>query len=487
MVVFAVIHLTPGDPAILMLGPSATPADVLELRTKLGLEEAIHVQYGKWLWNALQGDLGDSIWLRTPVLGEVFDRFVNTVILAAAAFIVSTVVGVSLGVLAGIRQNSWMDRSSMLVSLIGVSMPGFWLGLMLIILFSVQWDLLPSAGMRSPAGDGGVLDVLKHLLLPALTVGGLQHRHRGPADEVVRCSRSSGRTSSAPRGRRALKEWVIVHRHALKNALIPVVTVLGVQLGALLSSSVLIEFLFAWPGVGSFMIDAIGRRDLPLVQAITLVTATAFVLINLIVDLSYAYLDPQNQIRVNRHMGNPDHIATRFARQTAAPDAKDFCIFSGPRCDKTRSPSPGCSFSGRSSLLFLLAPVLPLREPDALKPAVRLTAWFSTTAYPLGTDELGRDMLSRLVWGGRVSLWAGIAAAGISMGFGLVIGLVSGYTGKWADLLSMRLIDILLAFPPLILAIAVVASLGPGLRNAVIVLRRDRHSHLRPRGPRRGA
>ena len=119
---------------------------------------------------------------------------------------------------------------------------------------------------------------------------------------------------------------------------------------------------------------------------------------------------------------------------------------------------------------LLLAPVLPLREPDALKPAVRLTAWFSTTAYPLGTDELGRDVLSRLVWGGRVSLWAGIASAGISMGFGLVIGVAAGYTGKWTDLLSMRVIDILLAFPPLILAIAVVASLGPGLRNAVIVL-----------------
>ncbi len=292
VVVFAVIHLTPGDPAILMLGPSATPADVLELRTKLGLEEAIHVQYGKWLWNALQGDLGESIWLRTPVLGEVLDRFANTVILAASAFLVSTVVGVGLGVLAGVRQNSWMDRLSMLVSLIGVSMPGFWLGLMLIILFSVQWDLLPSAGMRSPAGDSGVLDVLRHLLLPALTLAAFNiaivaRLTRSQMLEVIR--QDFVRTARA----KGLTEWVIVHRHALKNALIPVVTVLGVQLGALLSSSVLIEFLFAWPGVGSFMIDAIGRRDLPLVQAITLVTATAFVLINLIVDLSYAYLDPR--------------------------------------------------------------------------------------------------------------------------------------------------------------------------------------------------
>ena len=292
VVVFAVIHLTPGDPAILMLGPSATPADVLELRTKLGLEEAIHVQYGKWLWNALQGDLGESIWLRTPVLGEVLDRFANTAILAASAFLVSTVVGVGLGVLAGVRQNSWMDRLSMLVSLIGVSMPGFWLGLMLIILFSVQWDLLPSAGMRSPAGDSGVLDVLRHLLLPALTLAAFNiaivaRLTRSQMLEVIR--QDFVRTARA----KGLTEWVIVHRHALKNALIPVVTVLGVQLGALLSSSVLIEFLFAWPGVGSFMIDAIGRRDLPLVQAITLVTATAFVLINLIVDLSYAYLDPR--------------------------------------------------------------------------------------------------------------------------------------------------------------------------------------------------
>jgi len=292
VVVFAVIHLTPGDPAILMLGPSATPADVLDLRTKLGLEEAIHIQYGKWLWNALQGDLGESIWLRTPVLGEVFDRFVNTLILASAAFFFSTVIGVGLGILAGIRQNSWMDRLSMLVSLIGVSMPGFWLGIMLIILFSVQWDLLPSTGMRSPAGNGGVLDVLQHLLLPALTLAAFNiaivaRLTRSSMLEVIR--QDFVRTARA----KGLTEWVVVNRHALKNALIPVVTVLGVQLGALLSSSVLIEFLFAWPGVGSFMIDAIGRRDFPLVQAITLVTATAFVLINLIVDLSYAYLDPR--------------------------------------------------------------------------------------------------------------------------------------------------------------------------------------------------
>lgn len=292
VVVFAVIHLTPGDPAILMLGPSAMPADVLELRTKLGLEEAIHVQYGKWLWNALQGDLGESIWLRTPVLGEVFDRFVNTLILASAAFFFSTVIGVGLGILAGIRQNSWMDRLSMLVSLIGVSMPGFWLGIMLIILFSVQWDLLPSTGMRSPAGDSGVLDMLQHLLLPALTLAAFNiaivaRLTRSSMLEVIR--QDFVRTARA----KGLTEWVVVNRHALKNALIPVVTVLGVQLGALLSSSVLIEFLFAWPGVGSFMIDAIGRRDFPLVQAITLVTATAFVLINLIVDLSYAYLDPR--------------------------------------------------------------------------------------------------------------------------------------------------------------------------------------------------
>ena len=292
VVVFAVIHLTPGDPAILMLGPSSTPEAVTELREKLGLEDAIHVQYGKWLWNALQGDLGDSIWLRTPVLGEVLDRFVNTLILAAAAFIVSTVIGVGLGVLAGVRQNSWMDRLSMLVSLIGVSMPGFWLGLMLILLFSVQWDLLPSTGMRSPAGDSGVLDVLRHLLLPALTLAAFNiaivaRLTRSSMLEVIR--QDFVRTARA----KGLTEWAVVNRHALKNALIPVVTVLGVQLGALLSSSVLIEFLFAWPGVGSFMIDAIGRRDFPLVQAITLVTATAFVLINLIVDLSYAYLDPR--------------------------------------------------------------------------------------------------------------------------------------------------------------------------------------------------
>lgn len=275
-----------------MLGPSATPADVTELRTKLGLEDPMHVQYGKWLWNALQGDLGDSLWFRTPVLGEVLDRFVNTVILASAAFVISTIVGVGLGIVAGTKQNSWMDRLSMLVSLIGISMPGFWLGIMLILLFSVELQLLPSAGMRSPSEGGDVLDVLKHLTLPALTLAAFNvaivaRLTRSSMLEVIR--QDFVRTARA----KGLSEWVVVNRHALKNALIPVVTVLGVQLGALLSSSVLIEFLFGWPGVGNLMIEAIGRRDFPLVQAITLVTAATFVMINLIVDLSYAYLDPR--------------------------------------------------------------------------------------------------------------------------------------------------------------------------------------------------
>lgn len=291
IVVFLVLRLTPGDPAIVMLGPIATQEDVTRLRGELGLNEPLYVQYSIWLGRVLRGDLGTSITMRRPVLREVLLKLRATALLTGAALFVSTVVGIAAGVVSGWKRNSIIDRVSMLFALLGVSVPVFWLGIVMIFLFSVWLHLLPAGGMRSPFG-GGSLDTLAHLVLPALTLGAAS------AGIVARITRSSMlevvrqdymRTARA----KGLREGRVLRYHGLKNALIPVVTVIGVQMGYLLSGAILTETVFSWPGVGTLLVTAILSRDFPTVQGGVLLVAALFVLVNLAVDLSYTLLDPR--------------------------------------------------------------------------------------------------------------------------------------------------------------------------------------------------
>ncbi len=292
VIIFMVLHLAPGDPAEIMLGSQATQADLERLRAELGLTEPLYVQYVHWLGLVARGDLGRSIWMKRPVLNEVLGRFNATLVLTGAALVLSTAAGLALGIASAIRPNSLLDRLSAVASLFGASMPVFWLGIVLMVIFALWLGWLPASGMFAPYGGGDLRDLLVHLALPAVTLAAAS------VTIIARLTRSTmletlGQDYIRTARAKGVVERAVVLRHGLKNALIPIVTVVGVQAGYLLGGAVLTETVFAWPGVGTLMVQGILARDFPLVQGCVLVVALSFVVINLVVDLLYAWLDPR--------------------------------------------------------------------------------------------------------------------------------------------------------------------------------------------------
>lgn len=316
LLVFLFLQLIPGDPAQAILGERGTPEQLEALREKLGLNKPLYVQYLTFVKNILTGDLGTSAVSTIPVAEELKRRWPATFELALAATLVAVVLGIPVGILAAVRKNSLLDTFSMSLSLVGVSMPVFWLGLLLVYLFAVNLHWLPTGGrlstdlaidFRPITGflvlDGMLalkpevlMDALRHLILPALTLGTI------PLAILTRITRSAMlevlsqdyvRTARA----KGLAERQVILKHALKNALLPVVTIIGLQFGTLLGGAILTETIFSWPGIGSYIYEGILNRDYPVVQAGVLVVATVFVLVNLLVDLSYALLDPRIQYR----------------------------------------------------------------------------------------------------------------------------------------------------------------------------------------------
>jgi len=291
VLVFAVLHLAPGDPAAIMLGAQATKEDVVRLHRDLGLDQPLVIQYVRWMGHVLQGDLGRSIPLGRAVLPEVLLRFKATLVLTAGALLIAILLGLAAGIVSAVKQYTWLDRISMGVAVTGVSLPVFWTGIMLILLFALQLRWFPSSGMSSPYGSG-VADVLWHLVLPAVTLGtasaaALARLTRSSVLEIIR--QDYVRSARA----KGLAERAVIARHVLKNAINPIITVLGLQVGFLLGGAILTETVFSWPGLGSMMVRAIQARDYPLVQGGVLLIATSFVLVNLVVDLLYAVFDPR--------------------------------------------------------------------------------------------------------------------------------------------------------------------------------------------------
>ncbi len=291
-VVFLVLHLTPGDPAQILLGPLATPAELSTLRQQLGLDRPFVVQYGRWLSQVVRGDFGRSIVLRRPVLPEVLGRFKATVILAAGGMLLAFPLGIIAGVLSAVRQRSVLDRVIQVAAMVGISMPAFWVGLLLIIGFSVRLRWLPGTGMFSAAGEGGFLDLMIHLILPAVTLATV------PLAIVSRLTRTNmlavaGEDYIRTARAKGVSEARVIARHALRNALVPLVTILGLEMGFLLAGAVYVETVFSWPGIGFMMVNAILTRDFPLVQGGVLVVASTYVTINLGTDLLYSYVDPR--------------------------------------------------------------------------------------------------------------------------------------------------------------------------------------------------
>ncbi len=310
IVVFLLLSITPGDPAELLLGERATEASLEAMREHLGLNEPLHVQYGLFLKRLVKLDLGETIWTRQKVIVEIKERFPATIELSLAAMFLSCLFGVVLGIISASRQYSIFDYLSMVASLIGVSMPVFWLGLMLMLVFALNLGWFPISGRIGTNTElevitnfyvldailtrnwPALLNVLHHLALPAIALCTI------PMAIVARMTRSSMlevlrqdyiKTARA----KGLSETKVVLKHALRNSLIPVVTVIGLQFGILLGGAILTETVFAWPGVGKWIFEGVVKRDYMVIQGGTMLVATAFVVVNTLVDILYAFINPR--------------------------------------------------------------------------------------------------------------------------------------------------------------------------------------------------
>jgi ABC-type dipeptide/oligopeptide/nickel transport system permease component len=310
IIVFSMVHLAPGDPALVMLGEHASKESVDALREQMGLNKPLIEQYILFLTNALQGDFGTSTISGEPVLYEFLERFPATIELSLVALTFATIIGLFAGILSAVKRYSMFDYAAMSTALAGVSMPVFWLGLMLIYLFSVELGWLPVSGRLGYEFDidhitglflvdsliaqdyEAFWDALKHLILPAVALGTI------PMAIIARMTRASMievmqedyvRTARA----KGCSNMQVILIHALKNALMPVITVIGLMLGTLFAGSILTETTFSWPGIGKWLVNAVNQRDFPIIQSTTLIIATMFVAVNLIVDLLYALVNPK--------------------------------------------------------------------------------------------------------------------------------------------------------------------------------------------------
>ena len=294
LIVFTGVRMIPGDPARVLAGTDADAAGLEEIREKYGLNDPVPVQYLRWLGLALRGDLGESIRTRTPVAGTVAIKLPITLELAALSLLVALAIALPAGVIAAVRRNTAWDVLASGVSLCGVSIPNFWLGIMLILLVSVRLGWLPASGFV-PLGEDPIGN-LQRMLMPALVLGTglagvLMRQTRNAMIEVL--SADYVRTARA----KGLAQPAVVVRHALRNGLIPVVTILGLQMGTLMGGAVVTEQIFVLPGFGRLIVEAVFTRDYPVVQGVVLLTASSYVLINLLVDISYTVLNPRIRIR----------------------------------------------------------------------------------------------------------------------------------------------------------------------------------------------
>jgi peptide/nickel transport system permease protein len=310
LVVFVMVRAIPGDPAQILLGQTATPEQVQQLRAQLGLDQPLPTQYLLFLRDALTGDLGSSIVTGRPVTTELIDRFPATLELVLAALLFAVVVGIPVGVIAAVRQYSFVDKITSVIALTGVSMPIFWLAMVLVVIFTVNLELLPFPGrvgndVTFTSYTGLYLvdtlitfnlpafwDVLKHLIIPAIALGTI------PMAVITRMTRSSmlevmGEDYVRTARAKGVAPWRVVFRHALRNAMLPTVTVIGLQFGLLIGGAVITETIFGWGGIGQVALDSIYRRDYAMIQGVVLYGATCFVLVNLLVDVLYAVLDPR--------------------------------------------------------------------------------------------------------------------------------------------------------------------------------------------------
>ncbi len=289
-VTFVLTRMIPGDPALTMLGPQASEEAVEAMRERLGLNEPILTQFINYLLGVFQGDFGWSTSYSTDVMPLILSRLPSTLSITLTALVIAMLVGIPIGVESALKQNTWFDYVFMVIALIGVSMPIFWLGLMLVLTFSVNLGLLPAMGMGSWAD--GIGDVVSHMVLPVFCLATI------PASTFARISRSSmldtvGSDYIKALRSRGIKETIVIWKHAFKNALPPIVTVVGLQLASAFTGAILTESIFSWPGIGTLIVNAVSSRDYSLIQGTVLFTAVVFVVVNLVVDIVYTIINPR--------------------------------------------------------------------------------------------------------------------------------------------------------------------------------------------------
>lgn len=288
--VFVIVRVIPGDPALLLLGSDATQTDVDNLRNRLGLDQPLPVQYGLFLGQLAQGDLGQSIFLRKPVLEAIFERAEPTLMLALMAIFIATLIALPVGIMAAVKRGSWFDQAFLALAMFAASIPNFWLGLFLIQFFAVFLGWFPVSGYGGP--DADFFERMRHLVVPSITLGiinsALIARFTRASilevlsDDYVRTARAKGAAESR-----------VILKHVLKNALIPIVTIIGLTIGVLISGAVVVETVFGLPGIGNLVVSAVLRRDYPVVQGALLVSTFLYVFVNLVIDLLYLIVDPR--------------------------------------------------------------------------------------------------------------------------------------------------------------------------------------------------
>jgi len=297
---FVITRVLPGNPAVSILGPQATAEDIAKMEEEMGLHDPMPVQYINYMKKILTGDLGTSYRYNRPVADLIFEKLPNTLQIALASLIIALLIGVPVGIISAVKQYSVFDYISMIAALIGVSMPSFWLGLMLVLIFSVNLGWFPTMGMG--VISNGIGDVLSHLFLPSLCLS------FGSMANFARISRSSMLEvidqdyMKAVRAK-GIRENVVIIKHGLKNALPPIVTVLGMRIAALMTGAIMIETIFSWPGIGRLIVDAINNNDFEMIQGTVLFMAILYVTVNLVVDIIYLYINPKVSYESERRAG----------------------------------------------------------------------------------------------------------------------------------------------------------------------------------------
>jgi peptide/nickel transport system permease protein len=299
-ITFVITRVIPGNPAVSILGPQATAEDIAKMEERMGLNDPLPVQYINYIAGVFTGDLGTSYRYNQPVAGLILEKLPNTLVLALSSLVIALIIGVPVGILSAVKQYSIFDYTAMITALIGVSMPNFWLGLMLVLAFSVNLGWFPVLGMGSLAN--GLGDVISHIFLPAvcLSFGSMANFARISRSSMLEVIDQDYMKAVRAKG---IREWIVIIKHGFKNAMPPIVTVLGMRISSLMTGAIMVETIFSWPGIGRLIVEAINNNDYEMIQGSVLFMAVLYVLVNLAVDIVYLYINPKVSYASERRGG----------------------------------------------------------------------------------------------------------------------------------------------------------------------------------------